>query len=238
MISVILPTFNERQNICPLIYSLCKELTDFNFEIIVVDDNSLDGTFKEAEKHFSGNDKVRLFLRTSEKGLAKSIRFGIEMSKGDFIAVMDTDFNHEPHMIPQMIYHIEHYDMVIGSRFASGGRMQDQKRYICSFLFNILIRIAIRSQVQDNLSGFFVIRRDALNELKFNIVFEGYGDYFFKLIYFVLQRKRLVLEIPVFYKNRSMGKSKTNFLKVLLQYTSSLLLFYFKNNCGRFAKKT
>ena len=163
-VSVILPTYNESKNIVPLIEAIQHELgqAGISHEVLVVDDNSPDGTAAMVRERFGGDERVRLFVRTEERGLATAIAHGIRQAQGESVAVMDTDFNHDPVMLPQMVKFLEYYDIVIGSRFVMGGGMEQQWRYNASFLFNFFVRIVLHTQIQDNLCGFFTMRRDKL----------------------------------------------------------------------------
>jgi dolichol-phosphate mannosyltransferase len=137
--------------------------------------------------------------------------------------VMDTDFNHDPQMIPQMIELLKYYDLVIGSRFVMGGGMEEELRYKFSFLYNLFIRVTIRTQIQDNLSGFFAMRRDKLMALDLDRIFRGYGEYFIRLLYVAWRQHYKMLEVPVFYVLRRHGQSKSRFLNMLRDYTLCVL---------------
>jgi dolichol-phosphate mannosyltransferase len=224
-VSVILPTYNEKGNIIELIDAILEHLSPMNIakEIIVVDDNSPDGTGKLARDHFIENKDVKVFIRTEERGFATAIRYGIEKSSGNVIAVMDTDFNHDPKMLPRMIKFLEYYDIVVGSRFTSGGGMYDNFRYISSYFFNFFIRIILLTRLQDNLSGFFTIRREFLFSMDFGKIFWGYGDYFFRLLLYARRLNVKILDIPVVYRKRKSGEAKRQMLSVLFQYTIALV---------------
>lgn len=226
-VSVILPTYNERGNVIELIDVIMAELSPLNMEreIVVVDDNSPDNTGKVVQGRFSGDESVKVFIRTKEKGLATAIRYGIEKSRGDIIVVTDSDFNHDPKLLPQMVKFLEYYDIIVGSRFTVGGGMEDTFRYLGSFVYNIFIRIILRTQIQDNLSGFFSIGRKKLFSLNFDKIFSGYGDYFFRLLFYAQRRKFKILEVPVFYQLRKYGKSKTNLISIFVRYSVALLKF-------------
>ena len=228
-LSIILPTFNEAGNILELIRIIFNKVpNDWDFEIIIVDDNSPDGTFDLICRTFGNNDKVIPILRTSDRGLAKSIRTGIEKASGDQILVMDTDFNHNPAEIPKMLHLAQMFDIVSGSRFCAGGNMDDKFRYMCSLIYNWFIRIVLRTQIQDNLAGFFTIKKDKLNRLPFDKIFFGYGDYFFRFLNYSQRSGLSVLEFPTNYKERYTGKSKSNFLTLLCSYTFEVIKFRFK----------
>ena len=237
-ISVILPTYNEKGNIVELINEIIKELSTIEVEreIVVVDDNSPDGTGRIVQDAFSGDKSVKVFIRTQGRGLATAVRYGVEKSSGNFIAVMDTDFNHDPKMLPQMIEFLKHYDVISGSRFTMGGGMEPTYRYIGSFFFNMFIRIILRTQIQDNLSGFFSIRKEKLLSLDFDKIFHGYGDYFTRLLYLSEKQNYKILEVPVFYQIRKSGQSKTNLVKVFLKYTIALMKFRITTLLERISK--
>ena len=238
-VSVVLPTFNERDNICDLIDAICRELqpVGYRFEVLVVDDSSPDGTAEVVRGRYNLGDNdsgtipkypagtLRLFVRTQDKGLAASIRDGLLLAQGQTLVVMDTDFNHDPAMIPQMVDLLRHYDLVIGSRFVMRGGMEDRQRYRYSQLYNVFIRAVFHTQIQDNLSGFFAVRRDRLFSLAplFPRIFYGYGDYFIRLLLVAWRSDWKILEVPVFYILRRHGTSKTGFWSVFKKYTAAVL---------------
>ena len=238
-VSVILPTFNERDNICDLVDAIHKELAPagYSYEVLVVDDNSPDGTADIVRLRYRIPDTasapiaagsrgmVRLFVRTQDKGLANSIRDGLLAAQGRTLVVMDTDFNHDPAMIPQMVDLLRYYDLVIGSRFVMRGGMEDRLRYHFSQIYNIFIRALFQTQIQDNLSGYFAIRRQRLYSLAplFPAIFYGYGDYFIRLLLAAWRQDWKILEVPVFYILRRHGDSKTGFWSVFKKYTAAVL---------------
>ena len=241
LVTVVLPTFNERDNILDLVEAIEAELepAQMRYEVLVVDDSSPDGTAQVVRERYGladagGNEwqgalsewgTLRVVLRTQDKGLAKSIRHGLEVARGSTLVVMDTDFNHDPAMIPQMVDLLRYYDLVIGSRFVMRGGMEDSLRYLMSFAYNILIRALFRTQIQDNLSGFFAVRQERFFQLAnlFDKIFYGYGDYFIRLLLVAWRRDWKILEVPVFYILRRHGDSKTNFWRIFRDYTSAVL---------------
>jgi dolichol-phosphate mannosyltransferase len=238
-VSVVLPTYNERDNIGDLVDAICRELQPpgYRFEVLVVDDNSPDGTAEVVRSRYAlgaaaqgripgfAGGVLRLFVRTEDKGLAASIRDGLILAQGKTLVVMDTDFNHDPAMIPQMVDLLRHYDLVIGSRFVMRGGMEDRLRYHFSQLYNVFIRALFQTQIQDNLSGYFAVRRDRLFSLAplFGRIFYGYGDYFIRLLLVAWRSDWKILEVPVFYILRRHGASKTGFWSVFKKYTAAVL---------------
>ncbi len=233
--SIILPTYNEKDNIIELIRAIFATLEPdhLEFEIVVVDDNSPDGTAEIVRQKFGNNGRVKLFERTQERGLATALRYGIERSEGDILVFMDTDFNHDPAIIPQMIKFLEYYDIIIGSRFVMAGGMEDRFRQFSSLIYNYGIRILFGTPVHDNLSGFFSIYREKLETMDLNQIYYGYGDYFIRLLMVAHKRGYRMLEIPVFYRLRMHGHSKTQFLSTFIQYTRALLALRLKLWAGR-----
>jgi dolichol-phosphate mannosyltransferase len=103
--------------------------------------------------------------------------------------------------------------------------MEDALRYRLSFAYNVMIRALFQTQIQDNLSGFFAVRRDRLYELEaiFDKIFYGYGDYFIRLLLVAWRRRWRILEVPVFYILRRHGASKTGFWRIFRDYTAAVL---------------
>jgi dolichol-phosphate mannosyltransferase len=241
LVSVVLPTYNERDNILDLLEAIQQQLepVGMSYEVLVVDDSSPDGTAEvvcdqydlaeagsnEWQGALSQHAQLRVVKRVVDKGLAKSIRHGLEVAQGSTLVVMDTDFNHDPAMIPQMVDLLRYYDLVIGSRFVMRGGMEDSLRYTLSFAYNIFIRALFRTQIQDNLSGFFAVRQERLFLLAaiFDKIFYGYGDYFIRLLLAAWRRDWKILEVPVFYILRRHGDSKTGFWRIFRDYTSAVI---------------
>jgi dolichol-phosphate mannosyltransferase len=222
--SIILPTYNESGNIVELVRTIMEKIPpDFEYEILVVDDNSPDRTHQLVRDTFSGDGRVIPILRTADRGLAKSIRAGLERSTGDYAVVMDTDFTHNPREIPRMLHLVQVANVVVGSRFAPGGSMEDVPHYLCSLVYNWLIRMVLRTQIQDNLSGFLALDRTALDKLPADAIFFGYGDYCFRLLHYAQRAGLSVLETPVQYQTRTKGQSKSVFWKLLFSYTRALV---------------
>lgn len=223
--SVILPTYDEAGHIIQLVEAIRRELAEnrINNEIIIIDDNSPDQTGLLAQKYFAKTANVRVIIRKDQKSLSTAIKKGIDSAVGETIVVMDTDFNHEPKLIPKLIEKCSKYDFVIGSRYIKGGGMENKIREKLSYLFNALIRIMLFSPVHDNLSGFFVIKRVQLDRINLDKVFVGYGEYFMKLIYLAKLQGLTFAEIPCFYKNRHYGYSKSKFLSMFKDYLNTAL---------------
>jgi len=232
-ISIILPTYCERENIGNLITAIEDSLLPegWKLEILVVDDNSPDGTAEMVRTQAPrAGVELHCLVREQERGLATAIRHGMQQARGGWIVVMDTDFNHSPSNIPQMVSLLDEYDLVIGSRFVKGGGMEDRKRYIFSLVYNWFIQLVLWHGIRDSLSGFFAMRRAALLSLDLAGIFRGYGEYFIRLTTVAFRQKMKIIEVPVFYTLRTHGFSKSNFLSMLRDYTATTLTLLFKNH--------
>lgn len=230
MVSVILPTYNEKESILLLVREILEILSreSPDHEVIIVDDNSPDNTFQLVKKEFIDNPHVVPLLRTTEKGLASAILHGIRHASGDTLVVMDTDFNHPPNLIPLLVKITEYFDIAVGSRYVIGGGMETSRlRYLGSKLFNKFIHYSLGVKTTDNLSGFFAFKKSILIGINPEAIFYGYGDYFIRFLYVMQKQKRFILEIPVIYKDRKGGLSKTNLKKELLRYSSTVLKIRF-----------
>jgi dolichol-phosphate mannosyltransferase len=238
-VSVVLPTYNEAGNIVELIAAIKKNIPpNWTREILVVDDNSQDGTLDVVREAYADDSEVKAILRTNQRGLAASIRTGIDAATGDFLLVMDTDFTHRPEEIPAMLHVVQITDLVNGSRFCPGGNMADTAHYMASFIYNLLVRLVIRTQIQDNLGGFWVARSRLIRRLPLDQIFFGYGDYYFRLLHFAQHAGMKIIELPSQYCERTAGASKSNFCKLLFQYSAMVLKLALRSSGKKVAAAT
>ncbi len=228
--SVILPTYNEKGSIIQLVGEIRRILDreGVDHEVIVVDDNSPDGTYSLVVQHFSDDPRVVPLLRKNEKGLATAILHGIRNATGEKVVVMDTDFNHPPNLLPLMIKITDYFDIALGSRYVIGGGMETSRlRFLGSKLFNKFIHYTLGMKTTDNLSGYFAFNKAILEGIHLESVFFGYGDYFIRFLYIMQKHKRFILELPVVYKDRQGGLSQTNLKNELVRYTGTVLKIRF-----------
>ena len=227
--SVILPTLNEKGHIIELIKNIQKVFSEINqnYEIILVDDNSTDGTIeilKEIEKKY---ENLKLFVRENQKkNLAKSIYLGIKESKYENIIWMDADFQHPPDHLKFFHYKQADYDVIIFSRFLqSSTRYFDEdlskkeKNENQSIFFNKLCRFFLYKDITDYTSGFICIKKKIFNNYQFN---GYYGEYFIDLIIHCKKKNYSILELPFKEKERSSGSSKT-----MMGYTPKYIIICF-----------
>jgi dolichol-phosphate mannosyltransferase len=207
VLSVIVPTYNEAGALPLLIRRLSAALegAQIPYEIVVVDDSSPDGTGELAER-LAASYPIRVLRRPAKAGLASAVLDGIRIASGDLIGVMDADLSHPPEVIPTMVRAIEQtpgVDLAVGSRYVRGGRIEDWplRRTIVSAVANLLTRWL--TPVKDATSGFFVIRRAALEGVSLNPI----G---FKIGLEVIARARYrgYVEVPYVFTDRKQGMSK------------------------------
>lgn len=225
-ISVILPTYNEKDNILPIIESIHWELGNYEHEILVVDDNSPDGTYRLVRER--NYPYARAILRTENRGFANSIRCGLESAKGSIFVIMDSDFNHHPRYLPFMIQSLSYYSCVSASRFLYGGKMDSNARHILSWCFNIFVRLMTGGAVTDNLYGFIAIKRNIIEKCDYDKIFWGYGDYYIRLIHYLQKNKIKILQFPAVNRKRKKGQGNRRFLPLFWQYFSETVKFAYR----------
>lgn len=204
-VSLILATYNERENIAEVIEGVLEHLPSSS-EVVVVDDNSPDGTF-EAVKAVDDR-RVRAMLRTDARGLASAYARGIEASRGRLIGWMDADLAMPADRLPVMIDACAEHDFVVGSRFVPGGDdVRAPSRVYTSVLINEVARTVLGSSVRDLTSGFVMARRGSLDRV--TLRYEGHGEYFMELILAAEHAGLSVIEIPYTLVERTRGESKS-----------------------------
>ena len=224
-LSVVLPTYNEAGSIVRFLAEVLDVVGRIGLpaEVVVVDDASPDGTADLVASSYGGHATVRVLRRTGARGLAVSIRDGIDATTAERLVVMDSDFNHDPQLLPLLVKYLDDWDLVSGSRFAPGGGMYSRTRQLGSYLMNLFARIVLQTQVQDNLSGYFAVRRAALARLPAAIIFRGYGDYYVRLLFHAQRARLRILEVPVVYRSREGGGSKTPLVRTAVRYGAEIL---------------
>jgi dolichol-phosphate mannosyltransferase len=218
-VSIVLATYNERENILDTIRNIFEYVKDTT-EVIVVDDDSEDETWKLVEN--LQDPRVVLIRRVDTRGLASAFNRGIIESRGEIVGWMDADMCMPPSMLPDMIKKLEEYDIVVGSRYAPGG--QDDRAFLrvaSSRLINGLAQFVLGFGIKDYDSGFVVLRRSVFN--KVSIIPTGYGAYFMEFIYTCRKKGLTVFEMPYIFRDRAKGISKSapslfRFFKTGTQY--------------------
>lgn len=212
-VSVILPTYNEKGNITPLIQEIFKQ-TDRDIEVIVVDDNSPDQTWEEVQELTKTQDNLHLIRRMNERGLVSALKTGIDSSQGSIVVWMDCDFSMPPHHIKDLLKLIDQgYDAAVASRFIKGGGVEIIAKsedsllaYAMSWKLNKFIQLVLDSSFKDYTSGFIAVRKNVLEAIPLQ---GDYGEYFIDLIYRAMRMGYKIKEIPYICKARRVGTSKT-----------------------------
>ncbi len=196
-----LATYNERENILDTISSIFEHVKD-PVEVIVVDDDSSDMTWKLVEEH--NDPRVKLIRRVDTRGLASAFNRGIIESRGEIVGWMDADMCMPPSLLPAMIKKLDEYDIVVGSRYAPGG-IDDRAllRVASSRLINGLATKVLGFGIKDYDSGFVVLKRSVFD--KVSIIPTGYGAYFMEFIYTCRKKGLTVYEIPYVFRRQSQG---------------------------------
>jgi len=230
-LSIILPTFNEAGNIGQLIKTIYRQsgLKDYQLEIVVVDDNSPDGT-AAAARRLSRSYPVKVIVRIKQRGLATAILAGIRHARGRIIVLMDTDFNHQPKDIIRLVNPIAsgRSDLVIGSRYIAGGGMPLSEAGPIQFLGSkwgnwAVNKLILNLPVSESLSGFVAIRSKVLRLVPIKSIFQGYGDYCMRLLYHVHREGLKINEVAVVYGKRRYGVSKSQLLSMFFGYFKTAL---------------
>ncbi|VDK73792.1 unnamed protein product [Litomosoides sigmodontis] len=182
--TVLLPTYNERENLPVCVWLIEKYMNKagFSYEVIIIDDNSPDGTMdvaKKLEDEF-GSDKIILRPRAKKLGLGTAYTHGLQFARGDYVILMDADLSHHPKFIPEMIKLQQHknvgYDIVTGTRYANGGGVSgwNLRRKFVSRSANFLAQLLLRPGVSDLTGSFRLYRKDVLARLIADSVSKGY----------------------------------------------------------------
>jgi len=221
MISVVVPTFNEAENLPVLLMKIEENLKEYEHEIIVVDDSSQDGTAEVAAR-LTDQYPVRVLVRKNERGLASAILYGFQHARGNILAVIDADLQHPPRYMPCFIGAIkEGYDIVLGSRYIDGGRIEgwSKTRGLISKGAILLSKPLVRD-VKDPISGYLFVRRSVIEGVKLNPT-----GYKLSLEILVKGRYNSVKELPYTFKSRERGESKLR-PREMLRYVALLVHLY------------
>jgi len=210
MLCVVIPTYNERENIIKLIGHIKNLLKDCY--IIIVDDNSPDGT-AEAIRSL-GDASIHLIVRSKKLGLGSALRDGIKRALDigcNRIATMDADFSHEPTYLKEMYEKslAENVDLVIGSRYVKGSKIENWSihRLIVSRTANLLTKILLHTKISDNTSNFRIYSRSAAEKAMECNDADGF-EYQICSVFKVVKAGLIVVEYPIIFKDRKEGSSK------------------------------
>jgi dolichol-phosphate mannosyltransferase len=212
---VILPTYNEAQNLEPMVRQLLALPID-DLSLLIIDDNSQDNTGKIADALRDQNpNRVWTMHRPGKMGLGTAYITGFDWAlahHADCIIQMDADFSHAPHYLPAFISKIDEFDVVVGSRYVPGGKLDPRWsgwRYLLSKWANsIWVRLILGTQVRDATSGFKCWSRRALEKISLGSIRSNGYVFQVEMAYLCEKLGLSVLEWPIYFEDRRIGKSK------------------------------
>ena len=222
-LTVVIPTWNERDNVAPLVRALDVALAGLAWEVIFVDDNSADGTGAAAVALGQSDARVRCIRRVGRRGLASAVIEGVLASAAPHVAVMDADFQHDEALLPAMLARLRagDVDLVVGSRYVEGGSTGNWSavRLRMSRFAGGLSRLLIGGELSDPMSGFFMVRREAfeaavpeLSALGYKILLDLFAS---------SPRPLRFAELPYTFRERRAGESKLDNL-VMVEFVMLL----------------
>ncbi|MCM8830286.1 MAG: polyprenol monophosphomannose synthase [Candidatus Omnitrophica bacterium] len=224
-VAIIIPTYNEKENIVPLIDEILK--IPLNIKIFVIDDNSPDGTADIVRDTFINNPKVSVYVRVDKKGRGLAGIFGFRealKTSAEIIGEMDADFSHHPSFISRMIEKMDHCDVVIGSRYIKGGKDIERGilRKVVSKMSHIYIKTLLGIKLSDPTSGFRFFRREVIEKIIDKLTSED--PFIITEVLFYLKKCNVkICEVPIIFYQRNAGTSKLK-PDILFKYLFKVLL--------------
>jgi dolichol-phosphate mannosyltransferase len=227
-LSVVVPTFNERDNVVELVQRLTRTLGESAWEVIFVDDDSPDGTADLVRELAAGDGRVRCLQRIARRGLSSACVEGMLSSSAPYLAVIDGDLQHDERLLPRMLEILKRddIDIVVGSRYAPGGDIGDWDagRARMSRIAVRLSRVLVPQDLTDPMSGFFMMRRSVLQSSAHRL--SGIGFKILADLFASSTRKLRFQELPYHFRSRRAGESKLDsvtawdYLMLLLDKTT------------------
>ncbi len=237
MLSVIIPTFNEVENIGELLRRLAECLQGLRWEAVIVDDDSADGTANAVLALGEGDARIRCLRRIGRRGLSSACLEGMAAAQGDFYAIMDADLQHDERLLPAMFRALSagSVDLVVGSRYLEGGCVDSwsRPRRAMSRLATTMARVVLNVDLSDPMSGFFMIRPEVVHRCASRL--SGTG---FKLLLDLVATAApapRVVELPYRFAARQHGRSKLD-LRVMWAFVVLLAERFSGTGLGRFSK--
>lgn len=212
--TIVLPTYNEAENL-PLLAENIFALPEADISLLVVDDNSPDGTGEIADRlaeQYPG--RVEVMHRTGKQGLSSAYLAGFEhvlKTDAEAIGMMDTDFSHDPKKLPEMIAALKQADLVIGSRYVPGGsvdRNWSPMRRALSAFGNFYARTILGAPVKDMTTGYRMWRREALERFPRERILSGGYVFLVEMAYIAHRMGLRIREVPIYFPDRQRGESK------------------------------
>lgn len=229
LVSLVTPTYNERENIALLaqeIFEVAAATPGLDLELIVVDDNSPDGTGEAAEA-LKAEYPVQVIHRAGKLGLGSAVMEGFALSQRPFLGVIDADLSHDPSVLPQLIGGLRDHDIAIGSRFGATSQVEDWAWHRKMISLVGVGTARLLTGVEDPLSGYFFLHRRVLEGL--SLTSSGY-----KILLEILMKGRYQrhMSVPFLFRNRQFSSSKLNLREHLL-FAKQILYFGLLKAVGR-----
>lgn len=208
---VIIPTYQERENIAPLIQQIFE--LGMDLWIFIVDDNSPDGTGQLADSLKNQYPKLQILHRSCKEGLGPAYRAGFSLAleqNFDRIVTMDADFSHDPRYLPDLLEGLDHADLVVGSRYLCGISVVNWslKRLILSYFANRYVQWVTRLLVRDCTSGFMAFRSEVLKKIPWQKTFSQSYSFLVELKYLTHRFGFRLVEKPIIFVERRKGFTK------------------------------
>lgn len=208
---IIIPTYNELDNLPKLLPEVLSRNEDIN--VLVVDDNSPDGTAAYVEKEMQLNNRLHLIKRASKQGLGTAYIAGFKyalQNHFDFIFEMDADFSHDPKEIPKFLNEINNYDLIIGSRYITGVNVINwpMRRLLLSWFANLYTRFITGMPIHDATGGFKCFKRKVLESIDLDKVRSNGYAFQIEMNFKAWKKGFKIKEIPIIFVDRMKGKSK------------------------------
>ncbi len=208
---VITPTYNEADNAERLINAILSQ--DSEVEMLIVDDNSPDGTGAIVERMQAGNSRIHLIKRSGKMGLGTAYVAGFKYAiekKFDYVMEMDADFSHDPNEIPNFLKKIKDFDVVLGSRYIDGVRILNWPigRLILSYGASLYTRIITGMSIKDTTGGFKCFRRKVLEAIDLNAIHSNGYAFQIEMNFKAWKKGFKIVEHPIIFVDRTHGTSK------------------------------
>jgi dolichol-phosphate mannosyltransferase len=218
-VSVIVPTYNEIENLPVLIERIEKVFVEEGIigEVVIIDDNSPDGTGQLAERLKEKYKFLRVIHRPSKLGLGSAYKEGFRVARGKLLFTMDADLSHDPAHIPQFIQRSEHADVVVGSRYVKGGDIIGWSPYrrLVSKIANFLAGIVVGRDVNDVTSGYRAYRREVLEKVPLEEVQSSGYAFQLEIIHEIRKKGFKIDSVPIVFTDRRKGRSKLGMREIV-----------------------
>ena len=214
MLSVVIPTYNESLNIQYLVEYVYRILDEnkIECEVLVVDDNSPDGTGDIVLSMTDTYPSLRLISRKKKEGIGAAHLAGYHHANGDVIVTMDADMSHDPKELPIMYQKIkEGYYLVIGSRYINGGKVENKKLFnvVASKIAGIIARFGYGANVKDFTNGYRMFKRSIFEDIK-DFKYSNGNVFLAEFVYYAHREGYSIAEVPILFSERTKGETKTN----------------------------